>query len=155
MIDSVDSERDNEGAEFRASLEEPISIGGQVVATRGADARIQLVSERDSGKLSGRTELKLQLVSVSIGGRMTPVTTSSYSQASGSRGSRTAKSAAAVGAIGAIIGGIAGGGRGAAAGAAAGAGAGAGAQVFMKGQRVKIPSETVLTFTTETTIKVD
>jgi hypothetical protein len=54
-----------------------------------------------------------------------------------------------VGAIGAIIGGIAGGGKGAAIGAAAGAGAGAGAQIFLDPQRVKVPSESLLTFVTE------
>ena len=52
-------------------------------------------------------------------------------------------------ALGTIIGAIAGGGKGAAIGAGAGAAAGAGAQTVMKGQQVRIPSETVLTFTTE------
>ena len=70
-------------------------------------------------------------------------------QYSGSRGERTAKSAAAVGVLGAIIGGIAGGGKGAAIGAAAGAGAGAGAQIFLDPQRVRVPSEALLTFLTE------
>ncbi len=51
--------------------------------------------------------------------------------------------------MGAIIGAIAGGGKGAAIGAAAGGAAGAGAEVVTKGQRVKIPSETILTFVTE------
>jgi hypothetical protein len=73
---------------------------------------------------------------------------SDVSQESGSRTARTAKSAAAVGVLGAIIGGIAGGGKGAAIGAAAGAGAGAGAQVLLDPQKVKVPSETVLTFVT-------
>ena len=57
-------------------------------------------------------------------------------------------------AVGAIIGAIAGGGSGAAMGAGAGAAAGAGSQVFMKGQRVRIPSETLLTFTTEAPVKL-
>ncbi len=57
-------------------------------------------------------------------------------------------------AVGAIIGAIAGGGKGAAIGAGAGAAAGAGSQVFMKGQRVQIPSETFLTFTTASAVKV-
>jgi hypothetical protein len=36
----------------------------------------------------------------------------------------------------------------------AGARAGAGSQVFMRGQRVRIPSETVLTFTLEAPVKI-
>jgi hypothetical protein len=54
-----------------------------------------------------------------------------------------------VGAVGAVIGAIAGGGKGAAIGAASGAAVGAGSQVLLKGQRVRIPSETRLTFTLE------
>ena len=49
-------------------------------------------------------------------------------------------------ALGAIIGAIAGGGKGAAIGAASGAALGTGAQV-LRGQRVKVPSETRLSFT--------
>jgi hypothetical protein len=148
LIDPVDSERSSEGDEFRATLEDPITVGNEVVAPKGADAKVRLVAEKDSGKLRGRTELTVELMSVTVDGKAVPISTSSVTEYSGSRGARTAKSAAAVGAIGAVIGAIAGGGKGAAIGAAAGAGAGAGAQVFMRGQRVRIPSETVLTFIT-------
>ena len=86
---------------------------------------------------------------MTIGGKPVTFNTTSVSEASGSQGAKTAKTAAAVGAVGAIIGAIAGGGKGAAIGAGAGAAAGAGSQVFLGGQRVRIPSETVLTFTTD------
>jgi Protein of unknown function (DUF3011) len=49
-------------------------------------------------------------------------------------------------ALGAIIGAIAGGGKGAAVGAAAGAAAGAGTQIITRGRRVRVPSESILTF---------
>ena len=153
-IDAIDSEKNREGEEFRASLEDPITIGNDVVAPKGADVKLRLASERESGKLTGKAELTVQLVSVTVNGKVVPVNTSSVSEYSGSRGARTAKSAVAVGAIGAVIGAIAGGGKGAAIGAGAGAAAGAGTQVFMKGQRVRIPSETVLTFTTEGPVKL-
>jgi hypothetical protein len=91
---------------------------------------------------------------LTVGGEPVAVNTSSVSQASGSRGERTAKVAVGTAAVGAIIGAIAGGGSGAAIGAGAGAAAGAGSQVFMKGQRVRIPSETLLTFTTEAPVKL-
>lgn len=149
LIDSIDSERNREGDEFRASLEDPITLGNDVVVQKGADARVKLVNEQESGKLSGKAGLTVQLVSIAVNGQNIPVYTSDVSEYSGSRGARTAKSAAAVGALGAIIGAIAGGGQGAAIGAGAGAAAGAGAQTVMKGQKVRIPSETVLTFTTE------
>ena len=154
LIESVDSERNQEGDEFRASLEDPITLGNDVVVQKGADARVRLVAEQESGKYSGRAGLTLQLVSITSEGKTIPVNTSDVSEYSGSRGARTAKSAAAVGAIGAVIGAIAGGGKGAAIGAGAGAAAGAGAQTVMKGQQVRIPSETVLTFTTQKTVQL-
>ncbi len=153
LIDSIDSERNNEGDRFKASLEDPLTIGGQEVAPKGADAQVRLTREKESGKLTGKAELTLELVSVTIGGKDVPVSTSSVTEASGSRGARTAKSAAAVGALGAVIGAIAGGGRGAAIGAGAGAATGAGAQVLLKGQRVRIASETLLTFVTSSAAK--
>jgi len=154
LIDPVDSERNKEGDEFRASLEDPITLGNDVVVQKGADAKVRLVSEEESGRLRGRAGLTVQLISLTVDGKIVPVNTSDVSEYSGSRGARTAKSAAAVGAVGAIIGAIAGGGKGAAIGAGAGAAAGAGAQTVMKGQQVRIPSETVLTFTTQKPVQL-
>ena len=57
-------------------------------------------------------------------------------------------------ALGAIIGALAGGGKGAAIGAVTGAGAGTAVQVATKGERVKIPSETRLTFTLEYPVRI-
>jgi outer membrane lipoprotein SlyB len=49
-------------------------------------------------------------------------------------------------AIGALIGAVAGGGKGAAVGAAVGAAGGAAAQVLTRGDTVRVPAETVMTF---------
>jgi hypothetical protein len=154
MIDSIDSDKADPGREFRASLKEPIEIGNDEVVPSGADTFVRLTGEREAGKLTGRAELTVELASIRINGILVPVTTSSVTEYSNSQTARTAKTAAAVGALGAIIGAIAGGGKGAAIGAGAGAATGAGAQVFMKGQRVFIPSETVLTFTTQDPLKL-
>ena len=77
---------------------------------------------------------------------MVDLNTQSINKESGSQGEKTAKVAGGTAVVGAIIGAIAGGGKGAAIGAGAGAAAGAGSQVIMGGQRVRIPSETRLTF---------
>jgi hypothetical protein len=154
LIESIDSERNREGDEFRASLEDPITLGNDVVVQKGADAKVRLVGEQESGKLTGKAGLTVQLVSITVDGKTVSVFSSDVSEYSGSRGARTAKSAAAVGAVGAIIGAIAGGGKGAAIGAGAGAATGAGAQTVMKGQQVRIPSETVLTFTTQRSLEL-
>jgi hypothetical protein len=95
-IDSIDSERAKEGDEFRASLEDPITIGNTVVAPKGTDAKVRLVSEKESGRLAGKAELTVQVVSLTINGKTVPVSTGSVSEYSGSRTARTAKSAAAL-----------------------------------------------------------
>ena len=147
MIDDVDSERDRLGQTFRASVDEPVTLNGQVVIPRGADVIAKLVDDKQSGKFEGRTILTLDLMQVQVNGRMVDINTEDVSQSSSSRGAKTAKVVGGTAALGAIIGAIAGGGRGAAIGAASGAAVGGGVQVLTKGQRVRIPSETRLTFT--------
>ena len=146
MIDNVDSERDSLGKTFRASIDEPVVVNGQTLIPRGAEVVAKLVSQKESGKFSGTTSLTLDLMQIQINGRMVDIATSEVTQASGSRGSRTAKTVGGGAALGAILGGIFGGGKGAAIGAASGGALGAGAEVMTKGQRVKIPSETRLSF---------
>lgn len=148
MIDSVDSETNRVGQTFRANIDEPVVVGSQAVIPRGADAVVKLVDAKQSGKIAGRTELGLDLMSVRINGRTVDISTQEVTQASSSRGNRSAKVIGGTTALGAIIGGIAGGGRGAAIGAGSGAAVGTGAEVMTKGQRVRIPSETRLTFIT-------
>lgn len=154
MIDDVDSERDKVGQTFRASIDEPIVINGETVVPRGADVVAKLVDQKQSGKLTGTTELTMDLVSLTANGKTVDVVTQEVTQASASRTGQTAKVAGGTAALGAIIGAIAGGGKGAAIGAAAGAGAGGAVQVLTKGQRVKIPSETRLTFTLQQPVKI-
>ncbi|HLK47216.1 MAG TPA: hypothetical protein VKT49_03725 [Bryobacteraceae bacterium] len=154
MIDGVDSQVNRVGQTFAASLDEAVMLNGNTVIPRGADAVIKLADSKESGKLTGRTELTLDLVSVRVNGRMVDINTQTVSQTSASRGARTAKVAGGTAAVGAIIGAIAGGGKGAAIGAGAGAAAGAGAEIVTKGQRVKIPSETRLTFVMDTPVNL-
>jgi hypothetical protein len=147
MIDAVDSEQTHLGQTYRASVDEPVLVDGQPVIQRGADAVVKLVEDQQSGKIAGRTVLGLALIQVTVNGRMIDVTSGDVSQASSSRGARSGKVIGGTAAVGAILGGIVGGGRGAAIGAGSGAAVGTGAEVLTKGQRVRIPSETRLTFT--------
>jgi len=146
MIDSVDSDTARLGQTYRASLDEPIEVNGQVVAPRGADVLTKLVQDQQSGKIQGRTALTLALVNISINGQRVDVTSTDVTQQSGSQGAKSAKVIGGTAALGTIIGALAGGGKGAAIGAISGAGAGGAVQVLTSGQRVRIPSETRLTF---------
>jgi len=153
MIDGVDSEQSRVGQSFAANLDQPVMLGGDTVIPRGADVTVKLVDSKQSGKLTGRTELALSLQSVRVNGRMVDVNTQSVKEVSDSRTGKTAKVAGGTAALGAIIGGIAGGGKGAAIGAGAGAATGAGVQVVTAGQRVRIPSETRLTFVLDNPVR--
>lgn len=154
MIDGVDSENSRVGQSFAASLDQPVMLQGDTVIPRGADVTVKLVDAKQSGKLTGRTELALSLQSVRVNGQMVDVNTQTVKQESASRTGRTAKVAGGTAALGAIIGGIAGGGKGAAIGAGAGAATGAGVEVVTAGQRVRIPSETRLTFVLDNPVRM-
>ena len=146
MIDAADSTRDPLGRTYRLSVDQPVSAAGRVVIPRGADAIAVLVDTQQSGKFSGRTLLALNLQSVVVNGRSYDVNSSTLTDASSSRTVRSGKVIGGTTALGAIVGALAGAGKGAAIGAASGAAVGAGAQILTSGQRVKIPSETRLTF---------
>ncbi len=155
MIDSVDSDVTHAGERFRASLDDPLQVGDRTVAPRGADVTVQVVRVQQSGKLTGRDEVSLDLYEITINGRKYSVASSYAEVASGSRGSRTGKVVGGGAALGAIIGAIAGGGKGAAIGAGAGAAGGVAVEAMTKGQRVKIPAETRLDFTLKQPLAIE
>ena len=155
MIEGVDSDVTHAGERFRASLDDPLQVGERVIAPRGSDVMVQVVRVQQSGKLTGRDEVALDLYDISINGKRYAAASSYAEVASASRGARTGKVVGGGAALGAIIGAIAGGGRGAAIGAATGAGAGVAVEAMTKGQRVKIPSETRLDFTLKQPLVID
>jgi len=146
MIDAADSTKDPLGRTYRLSVDQPVYAAGKVVIPRGADAAAVLVDTQQSGKFSGKTLLALNLQSVVVNGRSYDIDSSTVIDASSSRTLRSGKVIGGTTALGAIVGALAGAGKGAAIGAASGAAVGAGAQILTSGQRVKIPSETRLTF---------
>jgi hypothetical protein len=146
MIDGVDSSKSNVGDVFHASLETDLYINNTLLAHKGTDVYGRLARVQEAGKLSGSAELQLELMRIVIDGRDYPLVSSDYSLKGQGRGSDTAKKVTGGAVFGAIIGAIAGGGKGAAIGAGAGSAAGAGVQVFTKGEKVKVPSETLLEF---------
>jgi hypothetical protein len=154
MIDSVNSDTARPGETFRASLAEPIYVNGQEVIPRGADVTTTLVTDQQSGKIEGRTVLTLALSTITVNGRVMNVTSSDVKTESSSRGQRSAGVIGGATALGAIVGALAGGGKGAAIGAGSGAALGTGAEVLTSGQKVKIPSETRLTFRLQNPIQL-
>ena len=155
MVDSVDSQRDRVGQTFNASLDEPVlDPDGRTLVPRGADVLVKLVDDQQSGKIEGRTVLTLDVVSLRVNGRDVDIDTTAVTEQSDSRTGRSAKVIGGTAVLGTIIGALAGGGKGAAIGAVSGAGVGTAAQVATKGQRVRIPSETRLTFTLQQPVRL-
>jgi hypothetical protein len=154
MVDSVNSETSRLGETFRASLDEPVYVDGQEVIPRGADVLTKLVEDQQSGRIQGRTVLTLALSTITMNGRVVDVTSTDVKTESSSRGARSAGVIGGATALGAIIGAVAGGGKGAAIGAGSGAVVGTGAEVLTSGQKVKIPSETRLTFRLQSPVQL-
>jgi hypothetical protein len=151
MIDSVDSDVNKSGETFRATLEEPIVVGENILAPQDTPVTVQLVHVKQSGQLRGEAEIALQLRSLTLHGKTYSLASEFAQVASEGKGGESAKVIGTTAAIGALIGAIAGGGKGAAVGAAAGAGAGVVVQ-SVRGKQVRVPSEAVLTFSLEESV---
>ncbi len=153
-IDAVDSDRNQMGDKFKASLEQPIVIDDMVVVPKGADIYGRLTQATEAGKIQGRSQLKLELTGIVVNGQTFPLVTGDYSVSGSSRGASTAKRVGGATAGGAILGAIIGGGKGAAIGAGVGAGAGTAVQVATKGEQVHVPSETLLQFALQQDVRL-
>jgi hypothetical protein len=146
-IDAVDSERDQTGKIYKATLAEDLVVDGKTVARRGDSTEIRLHSVLQSGRATGSAEVALELYSITIDGKAVPVMSGDVVQQSEGKGRKTARNAGIGAVAGGIIGALAGGGKGAAIGAASGGALGAGTSVLTKGPKVRVPSETLLRFT--------
>jgi len=146
MVDSIDTTKQKVGYRFTASLETNLQVGNRVVAPRGTTVYGQLVSASSAGRMSGSSELTLQLTDIVINGTAHPLLTNDYSIRGSGEGSNTAKKIVGGAGLGALIGGIAGGGAGAGIGALVGGGAGTAVAASKKGEQLSIPSETLLEF---------
>jgi hypothetical protein len=143
------------GDVFEATLEDPLTIDNQTVAEKGTLVRGRIATSKESGKLTGQSELALELTEMVLGGKTYYLHTADYSEVGSSRGRRTAATVGGTAAVGAVIGAIAGGGKGAAIGAASGAAVGTGVQVLTKGQTLKVPSETILEFKLQSPLTIE
>ena len=142
-------ETNEPGQRFMAEVAQDIvDRSGNVIVPRGSQAELVVVAA-DSGGAVGTRTVSLGVDSVTVRGRKYDVATAATEEAGpGGLGTnrRTAEMVGGAAAIGTLIGAIAGGGDAAAVGAAVGAAGGAAAQVLTRGDTVRIPAETVLTF---------
>ncbi len=154
LIDPIDSEKNQTGDTFHATLNAALTSDGQEAVPAGTELTGHLVSVKSAGKFAGQSEVVMQLDKITSGGQTYDLQTDQYKKTGSSRGKNTAEKVGGGAIIGGIIGAIAGGGKGAAIGSAAGAGVGGGVQAATKAQQIKLPSETVLNFTLQAPITV-
>jgi hypothetical protein len=155
MLDPIDSDKNQVGDRFRATLDQPITVDGRTVVPANADVEGRVVDLASAGHFKGRSQLALELSRISYNGHSYSINTNKWSKAGASRGKRTAATVGGGAALGAIIGAIAGGGKGAAIGAGVGAGAGTGVQAMTKGEQIHVEPETVLNFRLDQPITVE
>jgi hypothetical protein len=146
MGDSIDSTKQKAGYRFTSSLETNLQADNVVVARRGTPVYGRLASASSAGKMSGSSELGLELTDIVIAGTSYPLLTSTYEIKGSGEGSKTARKVVGGAGLGALIGGLAGGGKGAGIGVLAGAGAGTAVAATKKGKQISIPSESLLEF---------
>src|SRR5580704_6032920 len=154
LIDPIDSEKNQTGDTFHATLNAPLSSDGEEAVPAGVELTGHLVDVKSAGKLAGQSQVVMQLDSISAVGKTYNIQTDQYRKQASSRGKNTAEKVGGGAVLGTLIGAIAGGGKGAAIGAAAGAGAGGAVQAATKSQQSKLPSETVLNFTLQAPVTV-
>jgi hypothetical protein len=154
LIDPIDSEKNQTGDTFHATLNAPLTSDGEEAVPAGTEVTGHLVEVKSAGKFAGQSVVVLQLDSFSSGGKTYSLQTDQYRKEGKSRGKNTAEKVGGGAILGGIIGAIAGGGKGAAIGTAAGAGVGGAAQAASKSQQIKLPSETVLNFILQAPITV-
>lgn len=148
-IDPIDTTKQKTGYRFTASLEANLQADGVVVAPRGTTVYGRLAEASSAGRMSGSSQLTLELTDIMINDTNYPVLTSTYEIKGKGEGKKTAGKILGGTGLGALIGGIAGGGTGAAIGALAGAAGGTAVAASKKGEQLQIPSESLIEFRLE------
>jgi hypothetical protein len=154
MIDSIDSSKQKTGDRFTAGLETNLQAEDVVVAPRGSRVHGRLAQASSAGKMSGSSQLTIELTDIVINGTAYPLLTSTYEIKGKGEGKKTAGKIIGGAGLGALIGGIAGGGTGAAIGVAVGAVGGTAIAASKKGEQLQIPSESLLEFRLQQSIKL-
>jgi hypothetical protein len=155
MLDTLDSESNNTGDTFRATLNSPVVVNGKTVIPADADLYGRVVAVQSAGRFKGAGLLTLELNKVSYNGHTYSIVTDQWSKQTQGRGKGTAEKVGGGAALGAIIGALAGGGKGAAIGTAVGAGAGGTAQGVTKPNQIKLGPESLLSFHLNQSVTVD
>ncbi|MBB5338806.1 BON domain-containing protein [Tunturiibacter gelidoferens] len=134
------------GTTFDGVVLNDVGSGGAIAIPRGASIQGTVVAAHTAGELKGKGELKLQLNSVSLGGRVYPVATDFWWHQGVDKTGSTVGNTVGLASVGALIGAVAGGGVGAAVGAGVGGVAGLGVSAASGRGEASLPPEAILVF---------
>jgi len=153
LTQGIDVDVSAAGQMFKAVVDDPVMVGGNIVIPRGAQATVQAVHVEQSGKMKGSDKISLKLHSFRFGGTVYEVASSYVETAGKGEGKKTARKVGGGAGLGAIVGGIAGGGSGAAIGAAVGGVTGA-AVASGGEEHLQLAAETRLQFQLTSAVNV-
>ena len=134
------------GTTFDGVVLNDVVSGGAIAIPRGASIQGTVVAAHTAGELKGKGELKLQLNSVSLGGRVYPIATDFWWHQGVDKTGSTVGNTVGLASVGALIGAVAGGGVGAAVGAGVGGVAGLGVSAASGRGEASLPPEAILVF---------
>jgi hypothetical protein len=154
VLDGIDSKVHHAGQTFGAKLASPLVSGDTVVAPEGTDAVVRLVETKQAGHMKGRSQVAVQLASLTCAGTTYGIDSTTVAKTGKSRGKQSTRRIAAGAGLGALVGGIIGGGKGAAIGAGVGGGAATTTQLVTSGPAVKIPAGARIEFQLEQPLSI-
>ena len=141
---TLSSDKSKTGDRWQGTLQRDLTVDNNILARRGDPVEGSVIEAASSGRLSGKAELDLTVVSVNG----IPVSTESLNKTGGAHKKRNAAAVGGGAVLGAIIGAAAGGGAGAAIGAGSGAAVGTAGAAATGKKNIKYPVETELRFYT-------
>lgn len=155
--EAISSTEGGTSRSYQAEIAQDIvDQNGNILIRRGSPAELAIAQNDNGGRVS-TASMELVLRSITVDGRRQAVETAG-TEMRGNAGlganRRTATMVGGGAVLGTLLGAAIGGGAGAAAGAAVGAAGGATAQVLTRGDAVRIPAETVLTFRLEEPLRL-
>ncbi len=155
LSESLSTDKNRSGDTFFATLDQPLTVGGFVIAERGARAEGKVVELTPGGRVAGGSHLGLVLTHVDTSdGQRVPISTATVQKTGEASHAADAAKVGGGAVLGAVIGAAAGSGRGAAIGAIAGGASGAGVAVATHNRSVNLPTESRIIFRVEAPVTI-
>ena len=154
LKESLNSDLNQPGDIFLASLASPVMVGNKVVVPAEAAVQGKIVEVRNAGRFNGSSALVVKVIRLAYNGKAYDLRSSQYAEQGATRSTRTVEMIGGGAGVGAILGVILGGKKGAAIGAVIGAGVGTGAQAMSKKTQVQLPLHSTLSFRLESPLTI-